>query len=382
MTLLGSKSRCKGIYILLRALILHLKYSRIMTENNNQDLPAVSRMEQLKFRDPPEGWETWEVNSNGSIMTPESQVTYCNNSEPIGTFQNMVVTLASELQAEFQDVDRITGGSEHRIIGLTMRNPPLESGLPDSTQAVLRVARLDPYEPVEGDPEYTAELADKLAAWVLEEEIDEAAVLSLLVRSGIKVPNVLACDTTRKNALNYPYLLQTRLPGTILWKVWDDMSVDDRINIAGEVAELLVKLDTVRFLVSGRLSYDETSKTAKLPLILAKISEIGEKVVVRGFRRHSENHKEEDTPTVPPSSSLAELLSMHIDARVQSKRAGDGYISDSKLIKLQTMLQDMKEMNWFATGDDSAAYSIVDHAQLNPFSIMVEQTENAEGSLG
>jgi hypothetical protein len=73
---------------------------------------------------------------------------------------------------------------------------------------------------------------------------------------------------------------------------------------------------------------------------------------------------------------------MHIDARVQSKRAGDGYISDSKLIKLQTMLQDMKEMNWFATGDDSAAYSIVDHAQLNPFSIMVEQTGNAEGSLG
>jgi hypothetical protein len=268
MTLLGSKSRCKGIYILLRALILHLKYSRIMTENNNQDLPAVSQMEQLKFRDPPEGWETWEVNSNGSIMTPESQVTYCNNSELFGTFQNKVVTLASELQAEFQDVDRITGGSEHRIIGLTMRNPPLESGLPDSTQAVLRVARLDPYEPVEGDPEYTAELADKLAAWVLEEEIDEAAVLSLLVRSGIKVPNVLACDTTRKNALNYPYLLQTRLSGTILWKVWDDMSVDDRINIAGEVAELLVKLDTVRFLVSGRLSYDETSKTAKLPLIL------------------------------------------------------------------------------------------------------------------
>jgi hypothetical protein len=371
----------KGIQVLLRALILHLKHNRNMTEHNNQDSSAFPDVERY-LRDRPEGWETWEVNSNGSVMTPESQVTWGHTSEPFETFQNKVVALAPELRAEFQDVERVTGGIHHRIIGLTLRNPPVHSGLSNSTQAILRVARLDTYEPVEGDPEYTAELAAELAAWVTLEEIDEAAVLSLLTRSGIKVPNVLACDTTRKNALNYPYLLQTRLPGTSLWKVWDDMSVDDKINIAGELAKFIAKLDTVRFPVAGRLLYDATSKTEKLPLELTKVSEIGDKVVVRGFHRHFEDHNERDASTAPPPSSLYELLSMHVDARVQHKRKNGCFISDSKLIKLQTMLQDIKEMNWFATDDGSAAYSIIDHPQLTPSSIMVEQTENTDGSLG
>lgn len=133
--------------------------------------------------------------------------------------KNRVVALAPELRVEFQDIERVTGGTEHRILGLTVRSPPIESGISESTKAILRVARLDPYEPVEGEPEWNEDVAAELAAWVTPEELDEAAVLSLLVHSGIKVPNVLACDTTRKNALNYPYLLQTRLPGTTLWKV-------------------------------------------------------------------------------------------------------------------------------------------------------------------
>jgi hypothetical protein len=207
-------------------------------------------------------------------------------------------------------------------------------------------------------------------------------VLSLLVRCGIKVPNVLACDTTRKNALNYPYLLQTRLPGTTLWKVWDDMSVDDRINIAGELAEILAKINSVRFPVTGRMLYDETSKTGKQSLDLAQISDIGEKLVVRGFHRFFEEHHERDAPTAPPTSSLYELLGMHIDARFQHKRADGHEIPGPELLKLQAMLQDMKDTGWFASDDGNAAYSIIDHAQLSPFGIMVEQSKNADGSLG
>jgi hypothetical protein len=325
--------------------------------------------------------KVYELTANGSIITPFSERTFDNN-EPFETFQNRVVALAPELRVEFQDIERVTGGTEHRILGLTVRNPPIESGFSDSTEAILRVARLDPYEPVEGEPEWNEDVAAELAAWVAPEELDEAAVLSLLARSGIKVPTVLACDTTRKNALNYPYLLQTRLPGTTLWKVWDDMSVDDRINIAGELAEILAKMDSVRFPVAGRLLYDETSKTAKQSLDLAHISEIGEKLVVRGFHRFFEEHHQRDAPTAPPTSSLYELLSMYIDARFQHKRADGHEIPGPELLKLQAMLQDMKDMGWFASDDGNATYSIIDHAQLSPFGIMVEQSKNAEGNLG
>lgn len=316
-----------------------------------------------------------------TAFTSLSEVTFAP-AEPFETFQTKVIALGPELRAEFQDVERVTGGRNHRIIGLTVRNPPIESGFPSSTQAILRVNRLDPYEPVEGEPEWNEDVAAELAAWVKLEEVDEAAVLSLLARSGIKAPKVLACDTTRKNVLNHPYLLQTRLSGTTLWKVWDDMSVDDKVNIAGEYAELLAKLDTLRFPVSGRLQYDNPSKNVNLPLDLAQISELGEKLVVRGFHRHFEVSHGRDDPAAPPSSSLYELLSMHIDARFQHKRGDSFNISESKLVKLQAMLQDMKDMGWFESNDSDPAYSIIEHRMLDPFSIMAEQTEDGHGTPG
>lgn len=151
------------------------------------------------------------------------------------------------------------------------------------------------------------------------------------------------------------------------------MSVDDRTNIAGELAEILAKMDSVRFPVAGRLLYDEPSKTAKRSLDLAQISDIEEKLVVRGFHRFFEEHHQRDAPTAPPTSSLYELLNMHIDARFQHKRADGHEIPGPELLKSQAMLQDMKDMGWFASDDGNSAYSIINHAQLSPFGIMVEQ---------
>lgn len=353
-----------------------------MEENKNQGLSAISQAKHPKMNDDMEtnDEKALELAANASMNTPPSVVTFAP-AEPFETFQTKVVALGPELGAEFQDVERVTGGGNHRIIGLTVHKPPIGSGVPVFTQAILRVNRLDPYEPVEGEPEWTPEVAAELAAWVILEEADEAAVLSLLDRSGIRVPKVLACDTTRKNALNHPYLLQTRLPGINLWKVWDDMSVDDKVNIAGEYAEILAKLDTLRFPVSGRLLYDNPAKDVKLPLDLTQISELGEKLVVRGFHRHFEVSHGRDDPVAPPSSSLYDLLSMHLDARFQHKRNDNFNISESKLVRLQAMLQDMKDLGWFESNDSDPAYSIVDHRMLNPFSIMAEQTENADGTL-
>lgn len=349
-----------------------------MEENKIQASSAISQAEHPKLNDDMEANHDREYAL--TAVTPLSEVTFAP-AESFETFQTKVVALGPELRVEFQDVERVTGGRNHRIIGLTVHNPPIESGFPSSTQTILRVNRLDPYEPVEGEPEWNEDVAAELAAWVILEEVDQAAVLSLLARSGIKVPKVLACDTTRKNALNHPYLLQTRLPGTTLWKVWDDMSVDDKVNIAGEYAEILAKLDTVRFPVSGRLQYDNPSENVKIPLDLAHINEIGEKLVVRGFHTHLEVKRERDDPGTPPSSSLYELLSMHLGARSQHKRNDNFNISESKLVKLEAMLNDMKNMGWFESDDNSPAYSIIEHRELTPFSIMVEQTEGANGTL-
>ena len=353
-----------------------------MEEHNIQGLSAISQASHPKLNDDMEADD--EKEHELTAITPPSVVTFAP-AEPFETFKNKVAALGLELHADFQDIERVTGGGNHRIIGLTVRDPPTESGFSDSTQAILRVNRLDPYEPVEGEPEWNEDVAAELAAWVILEEIDEAAVLSLLTRAGIKVPKVLACDTTRKNALNHPYLLQTRLPGTTLWKVWDDMSIDDKVTIAGEYAEIHAKLDTVRFPRNGRLLYDtfgKSTKNVKLPLNLAQINEIGERLVVRGFHTHLPVKRERDDAGTPPSSSLYDLLCMHIGGRSQHKRKDNFNISDSKIAKLDAMLDDMKEMGWFESYDSGPAYSIVDHSMLTPFSIMVEQTEDANGTLG
>ncbi|KAH0045508.1 hypothetical protein KCU78_g209, partial [Aureobasidium melanogenum] len=362
----------------------------------------------------------------------DDSASYASNStavydhEAFESFQHKVLALAPELRVEFQDVERLGGGSYNRIVALAILNPSSEAGLPDTTQAILRIPRIGEAESVDEEvneheimSENPAEEDARTAtfqiyefmegvretgvmqktenpyAWFRNafskaaqptpqphylEILDEAAVLNLLVRSGIQVPKVLAFDITRNNALKFPYSLHTRLPGTNLSDVWEDMSTDDKVIIAGELAELLAGLDKIRFQESGRLLHDESTAVARLPLDLVKRSEIGEQVVVRGFFRGPDIFEARDRPFAPTTPALYDLLSTHIDDQIQYSKFTRPNDPDSSFHKLHAVLEDMKDMGWFASDDGSTEYSIIDHWDFEPRNIMVEQTEHADGS--
>ncbi|KAG9664324.1 hypothetical protein KCU95_g1092, partial [Aureobasidium melanogenum] len=393
---------------------------------------AVSDKQNIDLRDPMEQHDDVEVLIVDSDREDDSS-SYASNStavydhEAFETFQNKVLALAPELQVKFQDVERLGGGSYNRIIALTMRSPPSEAGIPETTRAILRIPRLGEAESLDDEVTEHAMISGKPAeedarpaafqikksipggretgvtqetespyVWFRNafsnaaqpnpqpdylEILDEASVLNLLVRSGIHVPKVLAFDITRNNALKFPYSLHTRLPGTNLSYIWEDMSTDDKMIIAGELAELLASLDKIRFQESGRVLHDESTAIAHLPLDLVKRSEIGEQVVVRGFFRGPELFDARERPSAPTTSSLYDLLSTHIDDQIQYNKFKRPNDSDSNFPKLHAVLEDMKDMGWFSSDDGSTEFSIIHHWDFEPRNIMVEQTEHADGSF-
>ncbi|CAD0086331.1 unnamed protein product [Aureobasidium vineae] len=280
-----------------------------------------------------------------------------------------------------------------------------ETGSEDTTKAILRIPRLDePVSPGNGFAEYAiahrveiqaTENTDNPYLWFCNafndnlapesnhlEILDGVAILKLLTRFSIPIPRILAFNATQNNALRFPYSLYTRLPGVTLGDVWKDMPTDDKINIAGELATLLADLDTIRFPQSGRLLHDEITTNAQSPLDLSKRSEVGENVFVGGFCRGPNIIEGRDKPTVPTTSSLYDLFSTHLDDKIQYAKFREPEMPDFGFSKLQTMLQDMKDMNWFALDDGSAEYSIVNHNDYDPRNIIVEHRQDADGSSG
>lgn len=81
------------------------------------------------------------------------------------------------------------------------------------------------------------------------ERLDEALVLNPVEDSGILVPRVLAYDITSQNSLGFAYSIQTRAAGDSVQDHYRrrDFSLDDRHWIAGEMAELRVRLETIKF---------------------------------------------------------------------------------------------------------------------------------------
>ncbi|KAH8905528.1 hypothetical protein BR93DRAFT_980149 [Coniochaeta sp. PMI_546] len=69
----------------------------------------------------------------------------------------------------------------------------------------------------------------------------------------IRVPDIIAYDTTSDNALESPYLILERLPGQDLDDLLDDMTAEQRKVLALELGQLYHQLRQVRSPYSGRI---------------------------------------------------------------------------------------------------------------------------------
>lgn len=347
--------------------------------------------------------------STGSASTTSTE---CFQHESFETFQHKVHALALELGTKFTDVSRLGGGVNNRIIAVTLQGVPDEMGLSNKTQAILRIKRRDlrldepksieyyttrfadrkPDEPANKDACQAVESGkgqdgNKLTARVDEprkEILDEAAILNLAAESGLPVPKVLAFDTTRDNALGVPYSLHSRLPGTNLESVFYDMTTEEKMEIAAQMADIWASFGKVKFPVSGRLLYDDTTEApTKLPLSVSGRHDVAKKAVVRGFLSDRSYPVDRNQPLVEPASSLFDLLAKNIDNKFEPRKAvppGKYDVEVDLGQKLEQILEEMKsEAGWFDE-EPAEPHSILHHLGLEPRNIIADKTAGPTGS--
>ncbi|KAH6711533.1 hypothetical protein BKA61DRAFT_426546, partial [Leptodontidium sp. MPI-SDFR-AT-0119] len=159
-----------------------------------------------------------------------SSSTYEYSQEIFGTYKAKVIQLCLEIgYGEPTEVERMKGGSFNRIIGLSFDTP-------EKKQYILRIPR----EPYDETQDY--EISDQVEVLLYLAQFDS-----------LKVPSILAYDATTNNAIKSQWVLQSRLPGKPMQDVFYQLPLADRIQIAGEVAQLAIELDKIRFPNPGRL---------------------------------------------------------------------------------------------------------------------------------
>jgi hypothetical protein len=220
------------------------------------------------------------------------------------------------------------------------------------------------------------------------EILDEAMLYNMLEDAGIPAPRTLGFDVGRRNALKFPYSIQTRLSGVTWISVIDDIPLDSQLLLAEGLADIMARLQTVQFESSGRLMCDEQADTPlKLSLHSPIRAEVKEKLETWGFPQGvgSLMDKERAAPAQPVWDSLYDLLfhTVHdLVTRELQKVEPLGPVEQlvRMYFKLQDMIQDMDRIGWFSEADKSSSNSVLHHWDLEARNILIEQEESNPSS--
>jgi hypothetical protein len=176
--------------------------------------------------------------SEGESKSDSSTVVY--DHEPFETFKARVLELCQQVLGPPKgeiSIKRMHGGGFNRIVGISVTS----SGSPTASQYVLRVPRFD------------AARLDR----------DLAPLQLLLRRSKIKIPEVIAFDTTSHNVLESPYMIQTRIPGSPLFPAYPDLPHEMKCAIAYELGKVFLQLNFIRSVVAGRPTLSPSQRPLK-----------------------------------------------------------------------------------------------------------------------
>ena len=181
---------------------------------------------------------------------------------------------------------------------------------------------------------------------------------------------VVAFDLTTKNAIGWPYVLQHRLAGTALDEVYSTMNTSDKIDIAQQVASLLVTMDSISFPAIGNIvALSEPTETWNAPGIPVSVESqlrIVEVDTKSSSQWHSQTH-------IPPPTRVEAFFERQfaeripVDGEKVCNFAGVELHSWSKLLVIS---REMKKLGYFAP--DESTSGIVHHWDFEPRNILAE----------
>ncbi|KAL4946725.1 kinase-like domain-containing protein [Aspergillus oleicola] len=158
--------------------------------------------------------------------------------EPFEIFKARVLKLAQTVLNPANgeiSIERMHGGGFNRIIGVSVTS---DNG-PATGQYVLRVSRFE-----------AASL-----------ERDLAPLQLLRQQSEIHVPDVVAFDTTTRNALENPYMIQRRIPGSSLFPNYPNLPHDMKCAIATELGKVYSEMHSIKSVTAGRLTLSPSQES-------------------------------------------------------------------------------------------------------------------------
>ena len=230
-------------------------------------------------------------------------------------------------------IERMEGGDYNRITGIVL----LASEGKNSRQLILRVPR-------------EKELA--------RPERDVAILEYIRQRSSIPVATVAAYDYTSNNPLESPYVLQNRIEGQDLEKLWPTLTHAQRCTIASEVGGVIHKLFSLQTNTPGLLGSIASDGTPPCPLPFELKDSSGE------------SFKEPQAYTLPERQTTHEFFTAQFLRwrAVDLARSGGDITRDVELWDgLLKTVQEMQALNLFPHDLGNCLC----HMDLHPRNIMV-----------
>lgn len=201
--------------------------------------------------------------------------------EPWATYEAKVKSFCHTLWPQMRSdeilIERMKGGSDNRIVGIELK--PRQSLLPRVLRRVRNYASRKKVSAI-ASTKYIL----RIPRFIGERDLTEDIALLEFVRGlDVPVPTVVKADYTSTNILGKPYVLQKRIDGQPLDKLWDDLNRKQRLCIVKQIAEILVKLSAKRSKTCGRIGNGSiTGGKAWLK------QDAGPQVVVPSFMEHAD----------------------------------------------------------------------------------------------
>ncbi|KAF2818356.1 hypothetical protein CC86DRAFT_433676, partial [Ophiobolus disseminans] len=184
--------------------------------------------------------------------------------EPFDTFKTRVEHLCRELWPDTKscfDIQHMSGGSDNRVVGLTVVLPEARDEGPHTGPDMVRLPA----------GAYVLHIPRSRTETFKHDSVLLERVSQYLAPSGIRVPTILHFDTGVLNALGRPYSLQRRFSGSRLDAAWDALNNLQREQVAFELGRMFKALESARNASGGIPDFgggpraDGSVKTSSFP---------------------------------------------------------------------------------------------------------------------
>ncbi|KAK9422675.1 hypothetical protein SUNI508_00538 [Seiridium unicorne] len=207
----------------------------------------------------------------------------------------------------------------------------------------------------------------------------------------LKVPELVRWDCTKRNELEYPYVLLERMPGTNLQSCWVNMTHDQKVGVAKQVGQLYEEFTNIVSPLVGTFGVAPNPKTPEKSQLLdpekiLSIAALGSRFLNGGLTRtESDDAKNvllpidrlhSDLPGLAASETIFAPFKRRIH-QLLTTYSSNPELAENCFNPLLEIIQDLEESGVFNNDDnngDKNSNFCLWHTDLRPSHIMVDNT--------